>query len=143
MCIVASWAQLGSFKPAGRKFIPAVRHVFAAKNIHGQHLFGCQLGLELIIEIRVRCFHELIRISLLHEIINNRFYNSVHHSWFKIVVLGWTPVVHERWPIKIELHLKLIFSLIQIMLTARNLEGNYAKKKTKPIKINHKSSSIR
>src|SRR5271156_5394647 len=62
--------QLSVRKPAGRKFIAAVRHVLAAEYAEGEHLLRRKLGAKFWIEIASDWFGEDVTISPLHRVVD-------------------------------------------------------------------------
>ena len=71
--VVSFWRKLRCIEPISRKFITAIRHVFAAENSEGEHLFRRQIRLEIGMKIPSLWLGKEVFISLLHSVLDNDF----------------------------------------------------------------------
>jgi hypothetical protein len=77
-CATSIRRKLRSFEPAGRKFLPAIGHIFSPEHTQLQHLLRSQLRLEPGTKITTHRFGAQIDIALLHVVV----YHDAHRSHF-------------------------------------------------------------
>ncbi len=69
-------------KPARRKFIFTVRHVFATKHTKRKHLLWCDVWFEVRMEMFPNRFSERVRVPILHAVV----YGDGFHGRYVCVV---------------------------------------------------------
>ena len=70
-------AQLGTFEPLTGKFITAIGHILTTEYTHGQHFPGRQLRLKFRIEVTPGQTHQVITVTLLHQVVDKHRPNHV------------------------------------------------------------------
>src|SRR5262245_38176520 len=69
--VAAARGQLGTAKPALRKLLAGIRHVFAAEDTEPQHLLRRELGSELRVEIAPDRRGPHVAVALLHTVLHD------------------------------------------------------------------------